>query len=48
MVGSLANLIALRMAPDRKAWLSFHLYAIPFLFVAAALGYALLFWGNRQ
>jgi di/tricarboxylate transporter len=48
MVGSLANLIALRMAPDRKAWLSFHLYAIPFLFVAAALGYALIFLGNRQ
>ena len=43
MVGSLANLIALRMSGDRKAWISFHLYALPFLGVAAALGYALLF-----
>lgn len=43
MVGSLANLIALRMSGDRKAWLSFHCYAVPFLGVAAALGYVLLF-----
>ena len=43
MVGSLANLIALRLSGDRKAWLSFHGYAIPALIVAAALGYALLF-----
>ena len=45
MVGSLANLIALRMSGDRLAWLSFHAYAIPFLGVATALGYALLFCG---
>jgi di/tricarboxylate transporter len=45
MVGSLANLIALRMSADRKAWLSFHCYAIPSLGVAAAWGYALLFLG---
>ena len=43
MVGSLANLIALRMSGDRKAWLSFHAYSLPFLGVAAALGYVLLF-----
>lgn len=43
MVGSLANLIALRMSGDRKAWLSFHLFAVPFLGVASAIGYALLF-----
>ena len=43
MVGSLANLIALRLSGDRKAWLSFHGYAIPALLVAALLGYALLF-----
>ena len=42
-VGSLANLIALRMAPDARAWLSFHLYAVPCLLVAAAVGYGLLF-----
>jgi len=42
-VGSLANLIALRMAPDARAWLSFHLYAVPCLLVATAVGCALLF-----
>lgn len=42
-VGSLANLIALRMTPDPRAWLSFHLYAVPCLLVAAAVGYGLLF-----
>lgn len=43
VIGSLANLIALRMAKDRKARLGFHGYAVPFLAVAAALGYTLLF-----
>ncbi len=43
MIGSLANLIALRMSGDRRAWISFHVYAIPFLGIAAALGGALLF-----
>lgn len=43
MVGSLANLIALRLSGDRRAWLSFHAYAVPALLVAAALGYGLLF-----
>ena len=43
MLGSLANLIALRMTGDRRAWLAFHVYAIPFLGIAAGLGYALLF-----
>ena len=48
MIGSLANLIALRLSGDRKAWLSFHGYAIPALLVAALLGYALLFlWQGR-
>ena len=42
MVGSLANLIALRMAGDRKAWLSFHAYSLPFLGVACIAGYTLL------
>ena len=46
VVGSLANLIALRMAQDRRAWLSFHFYALPFLLVAAVLGYALMFLGQ--
>lgn len=43
MVGSLANLIALRMSGDRKAWSTFHLYSIPFLCFATALGYLLIF-----
>ncbi|CAM3757221.1 SLC13 family permease [Roseateles saccharophilus] len=43
MVGSLANLIALRLSGDRRAWLSFLAYSIPALLVAAALGYVLLF-----
>ena len=46
MVGSLANLITLRMSGGRKAWLSFHCFAIPSLGVAAALGCALLFLGH--
>ncbi len=45
MVGSLANLIALRMSGDRRAWIMFHGYSLPFLGFAAALGYALLFLG---
>lgn len=43
MVGSLANLIALRMAGDRRAWLSFHAYSLPFLLVSCGAGYALLY-----
>lgn len=43
MVGSLANLIALRMANDSRAWLSFHLYSLPFLLAAAGVGLVLLF-----
>ena len=42
VVGSLANLIALRMAKDRRAWLGFHLYSLPFLALAAAVGYGLI------
>ncbi|MBU6502280.1 MAG: anion transporter [Burkholderiales bacterium] len=44
MVGSLANLIALRMAGDRKAWLSFHAYSVPFLVISSGVGYVLLYW----
>ena len=35
--GSLANLIALRMANDRRIWWRFHLYSIPMLLWAAEL-----------
>nr|WP_314626267.1 SLC13 family permease [uncultured Noviherbaspirillum sp.] len=42
MIGSLANIIALRMAPDRRAWIVFHAYSLPFLLVAGALAWLLL------
>lgn len=40
--GSLANLIALRMANDRRIWWRFHLYSLPMLLWAALTGYGLL------
>lgn len=42
--GSLANLIALRMANNRRIWWRFHLYSLPMLLWAALIGYALLFF----
>lgn len=42
MLGSLANIIALRMAPDRRAWIAFHAYSLPFLLVAGVLAWLLL------
>lgn len=42
MVGSLANLIALRMSGDRKAWRLFHGYAVPALLVATLAGWVLM------
>ncbi|EAR2625883.1 anion transporter [Salmonella enterica] len=40
--GSLANLIALRMANDRRIWWRFHFYSLPMLAWAALVGYGLL------
>ncbi|MBJ3591321.1 anion transporter [Salmonella enterica subsp. enterica serovar Saintpaul] len=40
--GSLANLIALRMANDRRIWWRFHVYSVPMLIWAALVGYGLL------
>lgn len=37
-IGSLANLIAVRLAKERGIWLPFHLVSIPFWLVAGALG----------
>lgn len=43
MIGSLANLIALRLLGDKRAWWSFHAYSLPFLAVSATLtGFYLL------
>lgn len=44
MIGSLANLIAIRLTGDKKAWLMFHAFSVPALFVACALGYMTLSW----
>ncbi|MBE0151871.1 SLC13 family permease [Serratia sp. PL7] len=41
-IGSLANLIALRMAGERQIWLRFHYYSIPFLAWATLVGWLLL------
>lgn len=41
-IGSLANIIALRMAPERHLWLRFHLYSFPFLIVSGLIAWALL------
>ncbi|MEO9061131.1 MAG: SLC13 family permease [Nitrosospira sp.] len=44
ILGSLANIIALRMVRDGKAWLTFHLFSLPFLLVAGMLVYLWLFF----
>lgn len=45
VLGSLANLIALRMASERKIWVQFHFYSIPLLVISGALAYFLLDFG---
>lgn len=42
VLGSLANLIALRMAGERKIWLQFHFYSVPMLIIGGALVYIFL------
>lgn len=44
--GSLANLIALRMANDRRIWWRFHFYSLPLLLWATVVGYGLYFFGS--
>lgn len=44
-IGSLANLIALRMANDRKIWLKFHYYSFPFLLWSGFMGWWLVSLG---
>ncbi|MFT7773561.1 SLC13 family permease [Roseateles sp.] len=43
MIGSLANLIALRMTGDSRSWIAFHRYSVPALLLAVVIGYGLLF-----
>ncbi|VBB12210.1 SLC13 family permease [Burkholderia stabilis] len=44
-IGSLANLIAVRLAKEPRMWLPFHLVSIPFALASAALGAWLLVHG---
>ena len=44
ILGSLANIIALRMACDSRAWLTFHAFSLPFLSVVSSLVYLWLFF----
>ena len=44
VAGSLANLIALRLAQDPRLWLRFHGYSVPFLLLSGTLVYAWLRW----
>jgi Na+/H+ antiporter NhaD/arsenite permease-like protein len=41
-IGSLANLIAVRLAKERGMWLAFHLHSIPFWLLGGAVGAGLL------
>lgn len=42
VLGSLANLIALRLLGERKAWGTFHLWSVPFFAVMSVAGWLLL------
>jgi len=46
--GSLANLIALRMAQDRKIWWRFHLFSLPMLAWSMLCGWLLLQWLSQS
>lgn len=39
VTGSLANLIALRMAKNRSIWLNFHVYSLPYFFITLSIVY---------
>jgi len=43
-IGSLANLIAVRLAKQDRMWGRFHLVSVPFWIVATAIGGVLLHW----
>jgi di/tricarboxylate transporter len=44
VAGSLANLIALRLAQEPWLWLRFHGYSVPFLLLSGTLVYGWLRW----
>jgi Na+/H+ antiporter NhaD/arsenite permease-like protein len=43
VIASLANVIALRMANNKKIWLTFHKYSIPYMVVTGAVTYLLFY-----
>ena len=43
IIGSLANIIALRMAKNKKIWLDFHRYSIPYFLITGGITYVLFF-----
>lgn len=43
-IGSLANLIALRLLGERRSWFAFHAWSLPFLALAMLAGWAALVW----
>lgn len=43
LIGSLANIIALRLLGERRAWLAFHAWSLPYLAAAGGLTYLWLF-----
>ncbi|WP_153099032.1 SLC13 family permease [Paraburkholderia hayleyella] len=45
-IGSLANLIAVRLAQQRGIWPLFHLISLPFWAIAGIAGSGLLLWGR--
>src|SRR5574338_222528 len=45
LIGSLANIIALRLLGERRAWWVFHAYSLPYLALAAGLAWPWLFQG---
>jgi Na+/H+ antiporter NhaD/arsenite permease-like protein len=42
ILGSLANLIALRLLGEKNAWGTFHLWSVPFFLVMGAVAWLLL------
>ncbi|HEC88806.1 MAG TPA: citrate transporter [Thermoplasmata archaeon] len=43
VIGSLANIIALRLTKSRRIWLDFHKYSIPYFIISGVLAYILFF-----
>ncbi|MCD6595950.1 hypothetical protein J7L68_09810 [bacterium] len=43
VIGSIANIIALRMSNSKNIWLNFHKFSVPFLLVTSVIVYVLFF-----